>query len=159
MRSALDRANCKGATIVEFALIAPLFFLVVFATIEFGRFFFVQHTIQYATREGTRFALVGRTLQGPDGQDMSRAASIIATIEQNAAMAVQEGLNISIYPVGPPYTDPPGWETTVNAGQGGDYMRVRVRYQYHFITPLIKGFFPEGVTVIEASALYRNELF
>ena len=52
----------KGTTAVEFALVAPIFFFLVFGTIEFGWYFFVQHTIQSATRDGTRFALVGLQL-------------------------------------------------------------------------------------------------
>ena len=49
---------------------------------------------------------------------------------------------ISIYPVTPNsgYTDPTNWETTVNAGQGGDYMRVRTQYTFHFLIPLIGNF-------------------
>jgi Flp pilus assembly protein TadG len=159
MRISHNRSRSKGATLIEFALVAPLFFFLVFATIEFGRYFFVQHAIQYATREGTRFALVGKTLKDQSGNDMTRADSIIATIKTTAATAVKSGLQINIYPVGSGYTDPTGWETKIDAGQGGDYMRVRVQYQYRFFTPFIKNFFPQGVTTIKASALYRNELF
>ena len=159
MRISLHRSRSKGATIVEFALVAPLFFLLVFATIEFGRYFFIEHAIQYATREGTRLALVGKTLKDTSNNDMTRADSIVATIRKNVPTTVKNGLQISIYPVGTGYTDPTGWATTIDAGQGGDIMRVRVQYQFNFITPFIKHFFPAGVTVIKASALYRNELF
>ncbi|WP_295438849.1 TadE family protein [uncultured Thiodictyon sp.] len=159
MRTPLNRSGSQGATIIEFAFVAPLFFFLVFATIEFGRYFFVQHTVQYATREGTRLALVGLH-PDIDGKPMTREATIIKKIRDSADIAVKpDELQISIYPVGADYTDPTGWETTVNAGQGGDYMRVRVQYKYYFMMPFIKGFFPTGVTVITASALYRNELF
>ena len=49
---------------MEFALTLPVFFILVIGIIEFGWYFFVQHTLQYATREGMRLALVGRTLNG-----------------------------------------------------------------------------------------------
>ena len=54
--------GCRGATMVEFAMVLPVFVLLLFGIIEFGRYFFVQHTLQFATREGTRLALVGGTL-------------------------------------------------------------------------------------------------
>jgi len=150
----------KGATAVEFALIMPIFFLLLFGIIDFGWYFFNQHTIQFATREGTRLALVGATLKDDQGNDLSREASIIKKIKDNAAMAVDpDALRISIYPVGADYSDPDDWDTTQDAGTGGDYMRVRVLYTYNFLTPFIGNFFPSGMNEIRAEALYRNELF
>ncbi len=151
----------RGSTAVEFALVAPVFFLLIFAILEFGWYFFVEHTIHYATREGTRLALVGTQLNDPGGNPMSRVDSITSTIKDNAAMAVDpNSLLIKIYPVGADYADPGNWETIANnAGAGGDYMRVRTRYTYTFITPLIKQFFTGGQRVITASTLFRNELF
>ena len=150
----------RGSTAVEFALVVPLFFLLIFAILEFGWYFFVEHTVQYATREGTRLALVGTQLNDPVGDPMSREDSIISTIHNSAALAVDpDDLSISIFPVGAGYTDPAGWEEIVDAGSGGDYMRVRTRYTYTFITPLIRAFFPGGQRIITASTLFRNELF
>jgi Flp pilus assembly protein TadG len=160
MKISRTMSGSKGATAVECALVLPIFFFLVFATVEFGWYFFVQHTIQYATREGTRLALVGVQLQDKNGNYMTREASIIKTIQDYAAIAVKpNALQISIYPVGQGYTDPVNWQTTVNAGTGGDYMRVRTLYTFNFLTPLIKNFFPGGANVIQAAALYRNELF
>jgi Flp pilus assembly protein TadG len=156
------RSNSKGATAVEFALLVPIFALFIFGIIEFGWYFFVQHTIQFATREGTRIALVGLQLKDPNDPNkyLTREASIIKTIKDNAGLAVNpSALQISIYAVGAGYADPQNWETTVNAGTGGDYMRVRVLYTYNFMIPLIGKFFPSGKNVIRAEALYRNELF
>jgi Flp pilus assembly protein TadG len=152
--------DSKGATIIEFALVLPIFALLLFAIIEFGHYFFVQHTLQFATREGTRLALVGGTLNDPSGNPMTRQASIIQTIKDYASIAVNPAaLQISIFPVGPGYTDPANWQTTTDPGSGGSYMRVRVLYTFNFLTPLIGQFFPSGHQVITAQALYRNELF
>ena len=60
-----SKKGIRGATAVEFALVLPLFVLLLFGIIDFGRYFFVQHTVQFATREGTRLALVGGTLRNP----------------------------------------------------------------------------------------------
>ena len=75
---------------MEFALALPIFIILVIGIIEFGWYFFVQHTLQYATREGMRLALVGRTLT-VGGTTLTREASIIKTIQDNAVLAVKPG--------------------------------------------------------------------
>ncbi len=54
---------------VEFALVAPLFFLLLFGIIEAGRFIFYYETLNNATREGARYAIVNgaNTLGCPSG--------------------------------------------------------------------------------------------
>jgi len=48
----------KGLYIVEFALVAALFFVLLFAVIEFARTLFVWNTLTEATRRGARLAVV-----------------------------------------------------------------------------------------------------
>ena len=60
----IRKKGIRGATAVEFALVLPIFVLLLMGIIDFGRYYFVQHTVQYATREGTRLGLVGGTLMG-----------------------------------------------------------------------------------------------
>jgi len=48
----------KGLYIVEFALVAALFFVLLFAVIEFARVLFVWNTLTEATRRGARLAVV-----------------------------------------------------------------------------------------------------
>ena len=47
----------RGATIVEAALVLPIFFLLVLAIFEFGLVFSVYHTMVGAVREGARYAV------------------------------------------------------------------------------------------------------
>jgi Flp pilus assembly protein TadG len=149
----------RGSTIVEFALVFPLFAMLLFGIMEFGWYFFVQHTLQYATREGTRLALVGATLTDPHGNPMTRAASIVETIQNDASLAVNPSqIAISIFPITAPYTNPSGWQGEQNAGNPGDYMRVVTQYTYTFLTPLIGQFFPGG-SVIQATTTYQNQMF
>src|SRR5215211_413639 len=53
-----SRGRASGQAMVEFALVAPIFFLLLFAVIEGGRFIFYYETLNNATREGARFAIV-----------------------------------------------------------------------------------------------------
>jgi Flp pilus assembly protein TadG len=156
--------NKKGTTVVEFALVLPIFFLLVLGIFDFGRYFFVDHTLQYATREGMRLALVGRKLNDQQGHPMTREASIIKTIKDNASLAVDpSSLSIYIFKIGSDYSDPSNWQTFVgngaNAGDPGSYMRVKTRYTYEFMTPLIGAFFTGGRILVEAQGTYMNEMF
>jgi Flp pilus assembly protein TadG len=50
----------KGATIVEFAIVALLFFTLLFGIIEFGILLFNQQVVTNAGREGARYGIVTR---------------------------------------------------------------------------------------------------
>lgn len=52
------RTPRRGQALVEFALVAPIFFLLLFGIVEGGRFVFYYQTLANATREGARFAIV-----------------------------------------------------------------------------------------------------
>jgi Flp pilus assembly protein TadG len=51
----------KGAAAVEFALVMPLFFMLILGIIEFGRAIMVEQIITNAAREGARIAIVPGT--------------------------------------------------------------------------------------------------
>jgi Flp pilus assembly protein TadG len=151
----------KGTTVVEMALVLPIFLLLVFGIIDFGYYFFVEHTLQYATREGMRLALVGTQLKDEDGLTLSREDSIKKKIKDSASLAVDPAtLSIHIFSIGSDYIDPVNWQDLpANAGNPGSYMRVKTRYTFKFLTPLIGTLFPGGVATIEAQGTYKNELF
>ena len=48
----------RGQALVEFALVAPIFFLVLFSIIEFGRYVYTVQILNEAAREGARYAIV-----------------------------------------------------------------------------------------------------
>jgi TadE-like protein len=52
------RRRSRGQALVEFALVAPVFFLLLFAIIEGGRFVFFYEVLNNATREGARYAII-----------------------------------------------------------------------------------------------------
>ncbi len=52
------RRRGKGQALVEFALVAPIFFLILFSIIEFGRYVFTVQILNEAAREGARYAIV-----------------------------------------------------------------------------------------------------
>lgn len=143
------------------ALLLP-FLLLLFSVFEFGWYFFHEHTLQYATREGMRMALVGGVVNDENGDPLSREASIVKTIQDNAAWAMDiESGDISIFVVGDNYQNPEGWETEApNAGNPADYMRVVVEYDHTFLTPLVGPIISDSGSIrLKAQGTYRNELF
>ena len=59
--SRLCRKHRRGVAAVEFAIIAPVFFLLILGMIEIGRGVMVQQIITNASREGARLAVLPET--------------------------------------------------------------------------------------------------
>lgn len=71
----------RGAAMPEFALIALLFFIVLFASIEMGRWMFVWNTLVEVTRRGARVAAVC-----PANHDYIQIAAVFGDPNQSAPM-------------------------------------------------------------------------
>ncbi len=71
-----------GATAVEFAIVAPVFFVFVIAAFEFGRLNVIRHTADNAAYEGARRAMVpGATA----AEASSEAERILRTVGARGA--------------------------------------------------------------------------
>ena len=75
----------KGAELVEFTLIMIPMFGILFLTIDLAWMLFARATIQYAVREGCRYAVTGQSMSGM-GQDAS-----IRTVVQQNSMGILSG--------------------------------------------------------------------
>lgn len=91
-----------GAAVVELAVVLPLFVLLVFGTIEFGRMVMVQQVLTNAAREGARSAV----LNGATTSDVTTAVTSYLT-----ASAVS-GASVTVSP-DPPSRAPYGARVTV----------------------------------------------
>ncbi len=123
--------NNRGAAVVEFALVALIFFIFVFGIIDFGWYFFCKHTIELATGEGARLGLV-RSQDSVIKQGIRDRASIAVNLNDS---------DISISSVG---GDPKTKQVTTD-------------YTHYFFTPIIGAFFSDGHTTINAKVIYREE--
>ena len=102
----------KGATIIEFALSVALFFVVVFAVIEFGRLLFLYNMATKATQLATRMA---STCGLGDTQKLNIRNKIRFYIEASGQVVIDESNStkwLQIDPSGiscfPDQTQPPG---------------------------------------------------
>jgi Flp pilus assembly protein TadG len=57
LKRPVSNQDRRGAAVVEFALVAPLFFMLIFGIVEFGQAFMVSQLLNSAAREGTRVAI------------------------------------------------------------------------------------------------------
>lgn len=66
------RHRQQGITIIEFSIAASVFFLLLFAVMEFSRLMYTFHLIQEATRSAARVAIVSAKSNKQDPLDEAR---------------------------------------------------------------------------------------
>ena len=137
---------------VEFALILPLFLLVLMGALEFGSAYDHRGAMAYAVREGAR---VGASL-GKGGANPSNVdPTIVAAVQRGLTdpILVENIVSIEIYKADTAGNAVPGkinqydrfgalvgaegWPAASRVpGLGGDSIGVLVRYNFHPTTPL-----------------------
>ena len=63
MKNLTRRQNESGTTVAEFAIVALIFFTLIFGIIEFGRLLYTHNALTDATRRGARFAVIHKESQ------------------------------------------------------------------------------------------------
>jgi len=119
---------------VEFAVVAPLFFLLIFGMIEFGRMVMVQQVITNGSREGARIAVL-------DGATTDEVVTTVENYLQNASVA---GADVAVTP------NPPG-----SAGYG-EPVTVVVSIPFDQVSWFPSPMFLGGKT-LTASTVMRRE--
>jgi len=123
----------RGAAVVEFAIVAPLFLLLVFGIIEFGRMVMVQQVITNAAREGARQGIV-------PGSSSSQVNNTVSTYLNGTSIG---GATTTVSP------DP----AAATYGQG---ITVTVSVPFTSVSWLPSPFFL-GSSVLKASCTMRTE--
>jgi Flp pilus assembly protein TadG len=77
-RATLRRAR-RGVAAVEFAIVAPVFFILVMAAFEFGRINVLRHTADNAAYEGARRAMVPGATAAEAVGEAERILRIVGT--------------------------------------------------------------------------------
>lgn len=78
-RQDVRKSDRQGAVLVEFALVAPLFFLILFALFEFSWLNIVRHTADNAAYEATRVAMVPGATADEARAEANRILRIVGT--------------------------------------------------------------------------------
>jgi Flp pilus assembly protein TadG len=133
----------RGQALVEFSLILPIFLLMIFALVDFGRMFFSWQIVTNAAREGARAAAV----QGTNAQVQNAVlASFCNPAPSNCAL---------------PLGDVSQSATNVQ-GDRGEPVTVQVSYDFTYVTPIgaiiaLIGGGPLNTPTIEATSTMRLE--
>lgn len=103
------RKHRKAAAAVEFAVVAPVLFLLIFGMIEFGRMVMVQQVLTNASREGARIAVL----------DGATASDVTTAVQNYLAGASVSGATVTVTP-NPPSSAGYGEPVTVSVSVGFD---------------------------------------
>jgi Flp pilus assembly protein TadG len=118
------RRGERGAAAVEFAIVAPLLFLLVFAIIDFGFAFHGWDAVQNAAREGARVGAV-----------TPNVTTIVSRVRSASSFLDQSKVNVTVQ------CARNGSSSFGTCGAGstwaeGDLIKVTVTYDYPYMTPL-----------------------
>jgi len=156
------RRSRRGQSLVEFAMVAPLFFLLVFGITDYGRLFFTQLTMQYALREAGRYAVTGQKKNGVNpatNSNYTRCESIKAIAQQYASGLLPDSSSVTVRA----YDSQGHLDADHCAGLPNETVVVSLTSQLRLITPLIGKFFPQvngqGVYTFTVSTSFKNEPF
>lgn len=141
----------EGAATVEFALVAPIFLMLVFGIISFGIVFAQDLALENGARQAARAGVVEASTCGQIKDDARAAATSIAMSSADVVVTVKRGLSPAAA------TDACAAGDAVKPCQGssaGDSIFVRLDYTSKLIVPLavVKSSFP-----ISGEGIFRCE--
>jgi Flp pilus assembly protein TadG len=146
----------SGATIVEMAILAPVFLLIMLALVELSLMFFTTLTMQYAVREGARYAVTGQRDLDPKASDRQRYAAVIESMRSNAL-----GMYEKVDPVISVNSTAYSSKTYSDGmfGEAGSIIVLQLDCTWLVTTPLLSQFFKDGKYRFAVAATMRNEFF
>ena len=115
----------KGQALVEFALLVPLFLILLFGIVDFGMGFYSWITVTNSAREGARVGAVHPPLDVASSPCFGKASldQCIQDRVLDSAGLADQATKMTV--------------TVTNAeGQSGESVVVKVDYDYDLITPL-----------------------
>jgi Flp pilus assembly protein TadG len=161
------RRNRRGSTVVEFALVAPMFFALLFAIIETAFMFYASQILETVTQDTARLVMTGQAQNQAYTQAQFKAdvCSRIGTLFDcvgGIAVDVQNYPTFAAVNVGNPidagknFTNPNNY----NPGGPGDIVVVRLFYQW----PILVTKFGYDISnlsgskrLLTATAAFQNE--
>lgn len=128
------RTSRRGAAVVEFAVVAPVFITLVFGMIEYGRMVMVQQLITNAAREGARVGVL-------DGATTAAVQTSVGTYLTNSSV---NGATVTVSP------SPPS-----SAGYG-EPVTVTVSIPFASVSWIPAPMFLSGKTLTSKSVMRRE---
>jgi hypothetical protein len=131
----------RGQALVEFALVAPIFFLLVFSVIQLGLLFGAQNGIVDAVRETARYASTYRVASASDATAVCTMANSPSAYLRTVLARSVPGWDPSAVPI-PQYAISYEWLQNPDGpgGTPGSYyvqINVKVTYWYPLYVPIV----------------------
>ena len=177
----MAKSNQRSQALIEFALVSPVLFLLIFGVIDLGRAIFYYDTLNHAAREGARVAArASNTLptntdvlnavtaqiqgvpvsepcpQGPISSATPPANSAWLYVTEPAPPGTVESNPAPNAPGGEYPAAVSGGCSAVNPATGNDQLQVTLRFNLVLITPIVAQVTANRI-VMTAAAVYRTE--
>lgn len=164
----MRRGARAGSAALEFAFVAPVFFILLMGTIEVGIMFLAQFTLQNATDDAARMIRTGQVAlngitQAQFRQKICNAVAPLMQCDSHLQVDVETYANFT----GANFTDPLEADGTLNPnldnfnpGTVCSIVLVRTFYTWPVATPLLTPFMVNmsgDNHLISATAAFRNE--
>jgi Flp pilus assembly protein TadG len=117
----------KGQSLIEFALLVPLFLLLICGTVDFGRLMYAYLHLNLAAQESVRMGGLGKTDE-----------EITAFAKGYVHIANASALTVTITP-------------SQASRKSGDYVTVKLVSTVPFITPVIANLLPKPVVAADST--------
>lgn len=176
----LDADSIKGSAAIEFAMVAPIFFVLLMGTMEAGIMFFAQSSLQNALNDTARLVRTGQTacyttsggscVPMTQAQFQAKMCSQVSALLKNCSTGGLQ-FDVNAYPSGysaasntPPLDAGKNLKSlsTFNVGSACDVVLVRAFYKWPVFTPGI-GYFMSNMAgnfhLLATAQAFRNEPF
>ena len=161
------RRNRRGTAAVEFALVAPIFFAVLFAIIELAMIFFASQILETVTQDTSRLIMTGQAQNAAFTQAQFKNAvcaklTVMFDCVNGVSIDVQSYKTFASVNISDPIDAGKNFVPPNNylPGGAGDIVVVRLFYKWPlFVTGL--GFNPANLSgnqrLLTATAAFQNE--
>jgi Flp pilus assembly protein TadG len=155
-----------GSTLIEFALLAPVFFMLVMGLVEFVLFQYKTYALNHVVYEATRNLQTGEVQNSEDmaaafhDEVCEHAGAMIDCEEIVFDVRSFDDINDITYP--PPEFDEEGNPTNFvfEPGDAEQYSVVRAALPHQFVTPFMDKLFrmgPDMPAIVNAYCIVKNE--
>ena len=106
-------ANDSGVAAVEFAIVLPVFIMLVMGIIDFGRIYWIKSSMQFVVEQSTRYAMVNASISEADLETYAYAQE--DNVSGSGAI----------------------FNADIDDAGAINYMTVTGTYTFNFLTPLV----------------------
>ncbi len=128
----------RGQALVEFALVVPIFLILMFGIIDFGRYVYTANALSNSAREAARIGSVGNRPTECNGLSRQVCVETILASRSWGVSVVGLDPDVTCARVAP--SDPTPNAVSMSTCRTGDLLTVRAESTFTLLTPIIAQF-------------------